>query len=108
MLGSSNDSLKATNTNTSNFDTFLGEVKDRETRTNNIVVFNLIESESQLIADRIKHDLSKLKNICINLGINDDSYYNDITLIRLGNTNSNKARPLLVKTKAPLFKKTVM
>ena len=40
------------------------ETKEREKRLNNVIIFNLLESNSQLKSNRLKHDRESVLELC--------------------------------------------
>ena len=71
------------------------ETKERDKRLNNVIVFNLPESNSQLKSNRLKHDRESVLELCTE--VNKDCVDTDITeLRRLGEANNDKIRPVLI------------
>jgi len=92
----------------------LGEVKnmqeqvermDRETRKKNLIVFNFAESDKSCPNDRYADDEQGFLGLLLKLGIQDFAINK---LIRLGRKETNKVRPLLVKSNDENLIKTIL
>ena len=71
------------------------ETKEREKRLNNVIIFNLPESNSQLKSNRLKHDRESVLELSTE--VNKDFVDTDITeLHRLGEAKDDKTRPVLI------------
>ena len=71
------------------------ETKEREKRLNNVIIFNLTESNSQLKSNRLKHDMESVLELCTE--VNKDFVDTDITeLRRLGEAKDDKTRTVLI------------
>ena len=71
------------------------EIKEREKRLNNVIIFNLPESNSQLKSNRLKHNRESVLELCTE--VNKDFVDTDIIeLHRLGEAKCNKTRPVLI------------
>ena len=72
------------------------ETKEREKRLNNVIIFNLLESNSQLKSNRLKHDRESVLELCTE--VNKDFVDTDIIeLHRLGDkAKGDKTRPVLI------------
>ena len=73
------------------------ESKDREKRLNNVIIFNLPESTSQLKTTRQQHDKEKILEMCTE--INNHFTDTDVTeMRRLGEAKENATgpRPVLI------------
>ena len=71
------------------------ETKGREKRLNNVIIFNLPESNSQLKSNRLKHIRESVLELCTE--VNNDFVDTDITeLRRLKKAKDDKIRPVLI------------
>ena len=82
------------------------ELKEHNDRKNNVIVFNMPETKSNLKVECRKHDLDlaiKLSNHC-------DEFQDDeiIDVKRLGKKNAETARPIIVKYKDEQAKAKLM
>ena len=67
------------------------KTKEREKRLNNVIIFNLPESNSKLTSNRFKHDRESVLELCTE--VNKDSVDTYITeLRRLGEAKDDKTR----------------
>lgn len=72
------------------------EHRDKESRRNNIIIYNVPESEEPRLDDRNRCDIAfclQMFNSCMNLGITEDDFVNVFRLGRRGES----ARPLLIQ-----------
>ena len=70
------------------------ETKERETRLNNVIVFNLPESNSQIKSKRLKHDRESVLELCTE--VNKDCVDTYITELRRLEAKDDKIRPVLI------------
>ena len=69
------------------------EERDQERRKQNIIVYNLLESNAELVDDRKRHDAMEVR--CMLAGMQLSEIEVKVT-VRLGKKNGDKPRPLLV------------
>lgn len=81
-----------------NHSDMLNEIQERSARANNVIAFDATESESQILQDKIQHDLDTAHNIVRASGLNTDCV---IKVVRLGKKLPNKDRPLRIVLNNP-------
>jgi hypothetical protein len=69
------------------------EKDERESKKKNIILFNVAESKSKVIQNRVEHDVANVKELVDILEINPDIK----NMIRLGKADDSKVRPILLK-----------
>lgn len=79
----------------SSMDTFLTEVNERADRANNIIIYNIPESNSNEIQTRIEDDQQKISDLLAILN-KDLAAEKILKVLRLGKKNENRPRPLKV------------
>jgi hypothetical protein len=76
-------------------DDALLEIKEREQKKDNVIIFNMQESKDTTVQTRIDHDKTVYKSICETIGVSD----HDIkSIYRIGRFDPIKSRPVVVKT----------
>ena len=92
------------------------EQNDREKRKNNIILFNVVEAETNMKEERLKHDTELFKRICDEIC---DGNTNRIEVteirrigkkseIRDGEKTENRCRPMIVKLKEQTSKRQIL
>lgn len=71
------------------------EIRDRMSKANNLMIYNVPESSSKNIQDRIEHDSSHLTEILTTLEKN-NSASDVVKLVRVGKPDPSKLRPIKV------------
>jgi hypothetical protein len=81
-------------------DTVVKELRERESRDCNLIVYNLPEEETNLKEERLKTDIVKLTSLIKETLLEPLDVEKDVTkIIRLGKKIENRTRPLLVTFK---------
>jgi hypothetical protein len=74
-----------------NEESIINELQDRQNRSKNVIVYNVPESRSSVINQRIVHDNDQIANVINDLGVS----VNVCKVIRLGkSTDKSKPRPI--------------
>ena len=82
------------------------ELKQRELRKNNMIIFKLDEPDTNLKEERAKLDVEAIVKMCSEIGVDEFTKEDIITTTRLGKKSENVTpRPLLVKLKEAKVKK---
>lgn len=71
----------------------INEINERNLRASNLILYNVPESSSTVIADKIAHDFN-LVNDVINSIVSNETTIKPIKLIRLGKHGQNYSRPI--------------
>jgi len=75
------------------FDEFIiNEINDRNNRATNLIFYNIEESDSNQLDDRITHDFIQIKNTIKSIGV--DSEIVQLKVNCLGRYQSGKLRPI--------------
>ena len=77
------------------------ELADREKRKNNLIVFNVKESVSEVPAERKQADIAQVDSLLAHLGLKEEVCMQ--TCVRIGvhkNANDDQVRPVLVKLRS--------
>ena len=84
------------------------ELKQRESRVNNMIIFKLPEPETNLKAERAKLDKTAVIGICSAVDVEDIEEENIVSTVRLGKKKEDgTARPLLVRLDSSDTKKNL-
>lgn len=78
---------------TLSFENFYDEIKDRERRSSNIMVYNVEESSDQDVSATINHDKSQVSKIFHIMNINEDHISK---VIRIGQVKKDSKRPIKI------------
>lgn len=101
ILGLRQDLLnkEASNTNISDhtFELLLGELNDRNHRKQNVILFNVEESNSQDVDERHNHDLGVVRGVLSTCSANLNVDHVEIQRLGRGSANGERRRPLKVK-----------
>ncbi|XP_063923008.1 uncharacterized protein LOC135137316 [Zophobas morio] len=72
----------------------IAEIEDRNYRANNLILYNMSESQAESFAVRKEDDMSRCQNIVVPNGNNDNIKIR--SCVRLGKYNQDKVRPLKI------------
>lgn len=79
-----------------NFEDIIQEVREREKRRNNVILFNVPEPTATDITERVNQDKNALKTVLNAISMNEELVTN-IKPIRLGKAGSERPRPIKVR-----------
>ena len=80
------------------------EIKKRELKRDNVVIFNIQESNDKSNQTRVDHDKTVYKSICQKIAVPEHEIK---SIYRIGRFDPNKCRPVVVKTSA-VIKSTLL
>lgn len=86
-----NESKKCKNEDL-DFEVICNEIRERENKASNIIIYNIDECQDKKIEERIRYDNQKVSEVMMKIGVND--MFSKV--IRLGKNETGKCRPIKV------------
>ncbi|CAG9814813.1 unnamed protein product [Phaedon cochleariae] len=95
-LKSEIESLKMRGTSNISFETMFEELNERQIRSNNIMIYNVKESSSEEISERIEADKKEVSKIMQKMDMSEATNNSIMKILRVGRAGGPKHRPVKV------------